>query len=599
MSSETIQIRQFGKFRLDVTRRVLWANGEPVNLPLKEIELLCVLTEKCGEVVTRDELLNRVWADSFVDENNLSRHIYLLRRTFKEFSESEDLIQTVPRRGYRFAGQVTDESNGGFVIEKHTLTRTVIEEIPTDADIAHDESSIPRSLPSRQRSLLSRPAILVAASLAVAAVVAAVVFYQGKPTGSVGRSDPQSATLDKGFSVDNRVITHFGFKVEKAMSVATQPGGKLIVGGWAGDRQVTSDFALARYNPDGTLDRSFHGDGKVITPIGERSDIINAVGVQPDGKILAAGVTFTGPNTRRFVVARYRQDGALDASFDEDGIVTMGIGAGQMDTANALVIQPDGKIVVAGSIWLPVVGNNTRVSQNDFGLIRLNSDGALDTSFGDGGKVITDFGFGSDIAYAVALQPDSKIVAAGVSTNGTNQDFAVARYNSNGTLDTSFGKNGKVRTDFYDEEDLISALTIQPDGKIVAAGYAAKASVWDLAVARYSEDGSLDNSFNGTGKLTVDINGNAVGRAVQFQADGKLVVGVYANHNSSPEFAFVRLLGDGRLDEKFFDSGKTRVSSKNRDESFGMVLTADGYALSVGSSGDNNSSQFTLVRVPL
>ncbi len=120
-------LREFGNFRLDVGKRVLWHEGEPVNLALKEIQLLCVLTENGGEVVTKDELLDKVWQNSFVEESNLSRHIYVLRKTLKDLGERGDLIKTVPRRGYRFAGEVREITNSELVVEKHTSTKTMIE----------------------------------------------------------------------------------------------------------------------------------------------------------------------------------------------------------------------------------------------------------------------------------------------------------------------------------------------------------------------------------------------------------------------------------------------------------------------------------------
>jgi DNA-binding winged helix-turn-helix (wHTH) protein/TolB-like protein/lipopolysaccharide biosynthesis regulator YciM len=132
MSAEINGLREFGRFRLEAKKKVLWFEGEPVNLPLKEIELLCVLTEKSGEVVTKEELLNRVWTDSFVEESNLSRHIYRLRKTFEELGESAELIQTVPRRGYRFTGEIR-QSGDELVIERHLLTSTLVEEVEVSA----------------------------------------------------------------------------------------------------------------------------------------------------------------------------------------------------------------------------------------------------------------------------------------------------------------------------------------------------------------------------------------------------------------------------------------------------------------------------------
>ncbi len=168
------QLREFGRFRLDTSKRVLWFDDEPVNLPLKEIELLCVLTENSGQVVTKDEILEKVWADSYVEESNLTRHIYLLRKTFKEYGEDEGIIQTVPRRGYRFTGKLRNTGNGGLVIERHTLSRTLIE-VPDEDALAQKQDAGPHSLQAPKR-----PGIVLAAALAVAVVLLAGVFFYWK-----------------------------------------------------------------------------------------------------------------------------------------------------------------------------------------------------------------------------------------------------------------------------------------------------------------------------------------------------------------------------------------------------------------------------------
>jgi DNA-binding winged helix-turn-helix (wHTH) protein/TolB-like protein/Tfp pilus assembly protein PilF len=138
MANVVSHLREFGKFQLDPHKLVLWCDGQPVGLPLKEIELLCVLTEAPGEVVTKNEIIDRLWADSFVEDGNLSRHIYLIRKILKKYGEKEDLIQTVPRRGYRFAGNVRTPGNGDFVIERHSLTRTLVEEIDDGQRVSSD-----------------------------------------------------------------------------------------------------------------------------------------------------------------------------------------------------------------------------------------------------------------------------------------------------------------------------------------------------------------------------------------------------------------------------------------------------------------------------
>lgn len=153
MNNEINNLREFGRFSLDTKKKVLWFADKPVNLALKEIELLCVLTESSGEVLTKDELLNRVWADSFVEESNLSRYIYRLRKTFEEFGESPDLIQTVPRRGYRFTGEIHEKDDSELIIEKHTISRTLIEEL--EDSIEPQTKILEKRIPQTNRLLLA------------------------------------------------------------------------------------------------------------------------------------------------------------------------------------------------------------------------------------------------------------------------------------------------------------------------------------------------------------------------------------------------------------------------------------------------------------
>lgn len=167
-------LREFGKFRLDPKKRVLWFEDEPVNLPLKEIELLSVLTETAGQVVTKDEILDRVWADSFVEESNLSRHIYLLRKTLKEYGEDEDLIQTVPRRGYRFTGAVRQPVDGDLVIERHTTTQTLIEVEDAD-EISTKRLTRPATGVSRRTLILAG----VCGALLIAVVAIGWTYWNG------------------------------------------------------------------------------------------------------------------------------------------------------------------------------------------------------------------------------------------------------------------------------------------------------------------------------------------------------------------------------------------------------------------------------------
>jgi uncharacterized delta-60 repeat protein len=338
--------------------------------------------------------------------------------------------------------------------------------------------------------------------------------------------------LDTNFDSDGKVTTAIGGSNHRVRSVAIQSDGKIVAAG-EGFGSLW-DFALARYNTDGTLDTSFDSDGKVTTVFGASNDRVYSVAIQSDGKIVVAGVSYTG-SSNDFALVRYNTDGSLDTSFDSDGKVTTDFGGGN-DQAFSVAIQSDGKIVAAG---------NSRNGNWDFALARYNTDGSLDTSFDSGGKVTTDFGGGNDRAYSVAIQSDGKIVAAGYSSNGSNNDFALVRYNTDGTLDTNFDSGGKVTTDFGGGDDQAYSVAIQSDGKIVVAGLSYTGSNNGFALVRYNTDGTLDTSFDSDGKVTTAIGGtNDRAYSVAIQSDGKIVAAGYS-YSGIQDFALVRYLGGG------------------------------------------------------
>jgi uncharacterized delta-60 repeat protein len=298
--------------------------------------------------------------------------------------------------------------------------------------------------------------------------------------------------------------------------------------------------ASTAYAGPGDLDPSFSRDGRVLTDIVGGDDTATAVAIQPDGRIVAAGFSTPRGGARRFALARYDPDGTRDLSFGSQGIVTTRLG--DQSTAEAVAIQPDGKIVVAGLANHPERGW-------DFAVARYEPDGTLDDSFDGDGRLTTDFDDGPDGASALAMQPDGRILVAGESTG----DFASARYESDGDLDTSFGGDGRVRTDFAGLGDGAHALALQPDGKPVLAGYATESpgSLVDrvIAVARYEPDGDLDSSFAGDGRATVDILGSAAD-ALAMQQDGRLV--------TAGRWGLVGFDPSGSLDSSFGEEGWAR-----------------------------------------
>jgi uncharacterized delta-60 repeat protein len=285
---------------------------------------------------------------------------------------------------------------------------------------------------------------------------------------TLDRVQADDGDLDKSFGAGGKVVTDFFGSEDEATSVAIQSDGKIIAVGstrkpLAG---ANRDFALARYNTDGSLDTTFGSGGKVATDFFGRDDFALAVAIQQDGKIVATGKHFkVGSDARStgycFATARHNSDGSLDTSFGSGGKVT-----GDLGQADAIAIQGDGKIVVAG--WGIT---DSQFPASAFMLSRYNSDGSLDTSFAGSGKVLTDFFPGSSFtsgnnARVVAIQADGKIVAAGSAFNyvAKRVDYAIARYNNDGSLDTGFGSGGEVTTPILDGSSAM-AVAIHSDGK--------------------------------------------------------------------------------------------------------------------------------------
>jgi uncharacterized delta-60 repeat protein len=336
-------------------------------------------------------------------------------------------------------------------------------------------------------------------------------------------------SLDTTFGNNGWVRTDLNDLNDAASDVIVQPDGKILLSGAS-----SGDFTLVRYNSDGSLDTTFGVYGWVRTDCGSVEDESKAIAYQPeDGKIVVAGYALD-VDQYNFALVRYNADGSLDTDFGVNGLVTTDL-TGDQDQVQALVIQPDGKIVVAGSV------RRDSPNYRDFGLVRYMPDGTEDDSFGINGRVITDINGGRDFAYAITLQPDGKIVVAGTAQEGAEGDyeFALARYTPTGYLDTSFSSDGKVTTDFNGGDDETYAVTLQPDGKVIAAGFAFNGLNLDFAVVRYMPNGSLDPNFSGL-VMTDLAGGDDKGVAVVLQVDGKIVVAGSGFNGSDADFALVR-----------------------------------------------------------
>jgi uncharacterized delta-60 repeat protein len=414
----------------------------------------------------------------------------------------------------------------------------------------------------------------------------------------------QSGTLDPTFGTGGKVITPVGTNDEYGNSVAIQPDGKMIVAG--SSYSMGYDFVLIRYNDDGSLDNTFGTGGIVLTDFGLAADEAHAVVVQTDGKIVAVGrggLGFTDDPTKYdFAIARYNSNGTLDNTFGSGGKVLTDLGTSSSnstsDAARSVAIQNDGKIVVGG-----YTENAYTPGTSNFALVRYNNNGTLDGNFGSGGKIITDFGGERDIVNSIAIQNDGRIIAAGSTdidfgASTYNYDFAIARYNTDGSLDNNFDADGKLTTEFFGSlDDGAASVLVQTDGKIVAAG-TTNVGNYQFALVRYNSDGSLDNTFDSDGKVTTLIGNSSQGSSACLQVDGKILVAGYSsdtnyNVNAGIDFAVARYNSDGSLDVTFDTDGKVTTDFggvPDGDFANSIAVRNDGKIVVAGSKGHNTSS---------
>ena len=421
-------------------------------------------------------------------------------------------------------------------------------------------------------------------ALLVVALAAVVVPFAPLTAQDEAVSGYLPGSLDSSFGSGGVTVSSFsskankisirhrqGFAVRQTLSgfddsdelyaAALQGDGKVVVVGQA----VTDDhhdIILGRYDVDGSLDTSCATDGWLnynrSRGVIATQEHAYAVAVQGDGKIVVAGWGSDSNDGEVIVVLRFDADCSLDTTFDSDGVATAHFGTEEA-YGHSLVIQGDGKIVVGGYLgqgsFQGPPDNRVLVPNQDFVLVRFNADGSLDTSFSSDGKVTTDFGALSDEAYSVALQGDGKFVVAGFSYNGTNREFALVRYNTDGSLDTTFGSGGKVTTPVDAGDAEAYSVALQADGKIVAGGIAENASGKKVfAVVRYNTDGSLDTTFGSGGKVTTSLtDSDDEAYSLKIQSDSRIVVAGYSNEN---KFALVRYNTDGSLDRFFGSAGK-------------------------------------------
>jgi uncharacterized delta-60 repeat protein len=415
---------------------------------------------------------------------------------------------------------------------------------------------------------------------------ALVPLFLALQASSAVPANAASGDLDPTLGGDGKVTGPGG----DAVAIALQPNGKIVMAGLRG-----SDFVVARYKTDGGRDLAFGGVGSVTTAFGHGgcTALANAVVVQPDGKIVVAGVAGCAV---KFALARYERDGSLDRSFGGNGRVTTAVGGSACtSSAQALAIQGDGTLIAAG--WSACSGVQA------FALARYGADGSLDTSFGADGTVITDLSPYFDQAFGVVVEADGSIVVAGTANLYGHGRFAITRYHADGTPDETFGGgDGKLKTSFRSADCGISgaeALALQQDGRIVVGGFA-YCGPTNFALARYLPGGGLDTSFDGDGRVTTLLgDGDCFDHVfgVEIQADGKIVAAGGAGCITLGTFGLARYLPDGSLDATFAGDGTVATEFGNGcfSEAEGLVIQPDGKIVG-GGIATCRTERFALAR---
>ena len=422
----------------------------------------------------------------------------------------------------------------------------------------------------------------------------AAIFLLVVPNYLTSVARASAGDLVAGFGLGGKVITDFSSNIDVARAVAAYPDGRIVLAGSSESttNYLDTDIALARYNPDGSLDQTFGSGGLVTTDLNE-FESSRAVAIQPDGKIVVAGTISRLDGTHDFLVVRYNDDGTLDSSFGQDGVVTTDFYT--MDFAADMAITPNGEIVVGGVVF-------PSVQDSDFAIARYKSNGDLDETFGSGGKVVAGSTTIWEFVRATVVNAKGEIVLAGDTNTAEpgifNHDFLLARFDRDGNVDASFGLNGLVITDFT-VVDSLGDVALTPDGNIIAVGTVEPSpGKFDFVVARYNRHGSLDPSFGTAGRVITDFSmRDDFAFAVAVRPNGKIVVAGRSGFvigSSQNDFALARYERDGNLDQSFGLGGLVTTDfSGDTDEVTAVTIFPSGRIIVAGLTWDARNQPFS------
>jgi uncharacterized delta-60 repeat protein len=395
----------------------------------------------------------------------------------------------------------------------------------------------------------------------------------------------QPGTLDVNFGTGGISVTPTS-SADRVDGMVIQPDGKLLlVGTCANTSSNLRLFCALRYNTDGTLDNNFGVGGKSV--VGTTDSLFGGPAIQADGKLVQVGGC-VGAIDRDFCIVRYNTNGSLDTGFGTAGRVVTPVSNGN-DFARSVAAQADGKLIVVGECFN---GTNT-----DLCAARYHTNGALDTSFGGGGKVITPLCAGASQARDVAVQANGQLIVVG---EGCNDSFVAVRYDPNGTLDRSFGSNGVAFTQLDTVRSSAGSVAIQPDGKLLLFGNCYDGALNKICALRYQADGTLDVRFGIAGKVLISAGArNSYTTQIAIQPDGKIVIAAQCeNTNSQYRFCALRRNNNGTVDATFGIGGETITALRTeRNIATGLAIQPDGKIVLAGMCSDtSNSDDFCALR---
>ena len=386
----------------------------------------------------------------------------------------------------------------------------------------------------------------------------------------------QPGFLDSSFGTGGKVVSTLSSSLYCAI---VQNNGKIVAGG------ASDDFVLIRFLSNGTIDSSFGKHGLVTNIFPGYFQELNKIIELPGNKLitLAYGASLSNPYKEDILFARYDSEGNADLSFGDSGRVIADFGYDE-EPAN-MQMQPDGKFVISGTVVTNVAQQTVKVFT-----ARFMPDGTKDETYGVNG-LKTSTGFTHPVCRSLALQQDGKILVS-VKNGSTPYYFNLIRFNTNGSFDSSFGNNGLLKTDLSNSDnEYLNDVIVQADGKILATGKSKSNSITGvITIIRYNSDGTLDESFgtDGTTSTKFDAKNSSEGLKLLLQDNGKIVVGGL-NYNwlidpQIGDFAILRLNGDGTIDSSFGEDGKELTNLGGYDYLFDIQIQRDGKILAIGDN---------------